>query len=64
MSNELNELYEDAKNYDVDGSVLTLMVFGNRGLKELRTGIEDGWIKADEEIWDEYLKRDWIFQRK
>ena len=26
-------------------------------MQELRTGIEDGWIKADKEIWDEYLKR-------
>lgn len=27
-------------------------------IQELRTEIEDGWIKADKEIWDEYLKRD------
>ena len=27
-------------------------------IQELRTGIEDGWIKSDKEIWDEYLKRD------
>ena len=26
---------------------------GTRGFE-----IEDGWIKSDEEIWDEYLKRD------
>ena len=26
-------------------------------IQELRTGIEDGWIKSDKEIWDEYLKR-------
>lgn len=29
-------------------------------IQELRAGIEDGWIKSDEEIWDEYLKRDEI----
>ena len=29
-------------------------------IQELRTGIEDGWIKLDEEIWDECLKRDEI----
>ena len=29
-------------------------------IQELRTGIENGWIKSDEEIWDEYLKRDEI----
>lgn len=27
-------------------------------IQELRTKIEDGWIKSDKEIWDEYLKRD------
>ena len=27
-------------------------------IQELRTEIEDGWIKADKEIWNEYLKRD------
>ena len=27
-------------------------------IQELRTGIENGWIKSDKEIWDEYLKRD------
>ena len=26
-------------------------------IQELRTGIENGWIKSDKEIWDEYLKR-------
>lgn len=26
-------------------------------IQELRTKIEDGCIKADKEIWDEYLKR-------
>ena len=26
-------------------------------IQELRTKIEDGWIKTDKEIWDEYLKR-------
>lgn len=26
-------------------------------IQELRTEIEDGWIKSDKEIWDEYLKR-------
>lgn len=29
-------------------------------IQELRAEIEDGWIKSDEEIWDEYLKRDEI----
>lgn len=29
-------------------------------IQELRTEIEDGWIKSDEEIWDEYLKRNEI----
>ena len=29
-------------------------------IQELRAEIEGGWIKSDEEIWDEYLKRDEI----
>ena len=29
-------------------------------IQELRAEIKDGWIKSDEEIWDEYLKRDEI----
>ena len=32
-------------------------VISSRGFE-----IEDGWIKSDEEIWDEYLKRDEIWR--
>ena len=39
----------DTQNSDLDGTISKI--------QELRNRIEDGWIKADKEIWDEYLKR-------
>lgn len=48
-----NEMHKCKIVYTDNGNDWYLEI---EGLKELRTGIEDGWIKVDKEIWDEYLK--------